>query len=249
MKIVGSSFPDPFHEEIARYPVRFAQPVFFGQSPVLAYSAELASGTGSLLRFDDKFIGVTCLHVLTGYRRKLEEDPAIIFHFGRIQLNPEQYIIAESAELDLVTLDLTSFVGAVGGIDPQNFVSPIRWPPPSVTTDDVFALAGFPGIWRERASLGYLRFYSFSSGTISVYSIGEQHFIMRLYEEEAQAVVNYDLVLGSIGGLSGGPVFVWRRTPILFPELVGFIMEYQDIYDLLYIRRATCLDSTGRFLV
>jgi len=249
MKIVGSNFPDPFYEELARLLVRYAQPVFFGQSPVLAYSAELSSGTGSLVRFGDKFVGVTCHHVLAGYRRQREEDPAIIFHFGRLQLDPEQYVIAESLELDLVTFDLTSFMGTVEGMSPQNFIDPIRWPPEAFTTEDVFAFAGFPGIWREQVSRGYLRFYSFSSGAGPVDTIGEQHLMIHLHEEECLAVVNDGRVLGSMGGLSGGPVFVWRSTPILFHELVGFMMEYQENYDLLYVRRATCLDSAGGFLI
>jgi hypothetical protein len=248
MRIEGSSFRDPFHEQIARYAVRFAQPVFFGQSPVAAYSATLASGTGSLLRFADKFVGVTCHHVLASYRKQREADPATIFHFGEIQINPEQYIIAENAHLDLVTFDLTSFVGTVEQMTPHKFVDPIRWPPAALTTDDVIAFAGFPGIWREQVSRGYLRFYSFSSGASPVETIGDQHLVTRIEAEQCVAAIRNGFVLGSLGGLSGGPVFVWRTTPILFPELIGFAIEYQESLDLLYIRRATCLDGAGGIL-
>jgi len=36
--------------------------------------------------------------------------------------------------------------------------------------------------------------------------------------------------------MSGGPVFVWRRGLIVNAELIGFIVEYQQNIDLLYMR-------------
>jgi hypothetical protein len=241
----GSSFLSPFDEQITKYALRFAQPVFFGQSPAAAYSASLASGTGTLIRLGEKFIGVTCHHVLDGYRARRQLDPQTVFHFGRIEFDPERYLIAENRGIDLVTLDLTSFVGKVEEMTALNFVDPIRWPPSSITTDDVIAFAGFPGIWREQVSLAYLRFYSFSSGASPVSALGERHLMTRIEPEECVAAIRGGLVMGSLGGLSGGPVFVWRTGPILVAELIGFAIEYQETLDLLYIRRAVCLESDG----
>ena len=245
MRVAGSTFTNPFDEGLSTYAIRFAQPVFFGQSPAAAYSATLASGTGSLIRFGEKFIGITCHHVLSAYRTRRRVDPQTVFHFGRINFDPEHYLIAENAKLDLVTLDLTSFVGKVNELTAVSFVDPIRWPPGPVVTDDVIAFAGFPGIWREQVSLGYLRFYAFSSGAGPVSSIGDQHLVTRIEFEECVAAIRDGLVMGSIGGLSGAPVFVWRSKPILFAELVGFVTEYQESLDLLYVRRANCLQIDG----
>ncbi len=172
-----------------------------------------------------------------------------MFHFGRVDFDPEEYIIAEDAQLDSVTFDLTEFVGRVEELTPLSFVEPIRWPPATVASDDVIAFAGFPGVWREQLSEGHLRFYSFSSGASPVSAIGDLHLVTRIEAEECVAAIRGGLVLGSLGGLSGGPVFVWRTAPILFAELVGFAMEYQETLDLLYIRRATCLDRAGRLTV
>lgn len=245
MSVEGSRLINPFNEEVATYAIRFAQPVFFGQSPAAAYSATLASGTGSLIRFGEKFIGITCYHVLHAYRARRQAEPQSVFHFGRINLDPEHYLIAENSKLDLVTLDLTSFVGKVDELTEVSFVDPIRWPPGPVVTDDVIAFAGFPGIWREQVSLGYLRFYTFSSGASPVSSIGDQHLVTRIEFEECVAAIRGGLVMGSIGGLSGGPVFVWRSKPVLFAELIGFVTEYQENLDLLYVRRANCLQVDG----
>ena len=47
--------------------------------------------------------------------------------------------------------------------------------------------------------------------------------------------------------MSGGPVFVWRETGVLLAEIVGFIYEYQESLDLLFIRTANVLRNYGRF--
>jgi hypothetical protein len=245
VSVEGSRFTNRFNEELTTYAIRFAQPVFFGQSPLAAYSATLSNGTGSLIRFGEKFIGITCHHVLDAYRTRRQVDPQTVFHFGRIDFDPEHYLIAENPKLDLVTLDLTSFVGKVNELTAVSFLDPIRWPPGPVVTDDVIAFAGFPGIWREQVSLGYLRFYAFSSGASPVSSIGDQHLVTRIQLEECVAAIRGALVMGSIGGLSGGPVFVWRTKPILIAELIGFVTQYQEDLDLLYVRRANCLQVDG----
>jgi hypothetical protein len=41
-------------------------------------------------------------------------------------------------------------------------------------------------------------------------------------------------------------VFVWRKTPILVAELVGFIYEYQESLDLMFVRSATVIRDDGR---
>ena len=63
--------------------------------------------------------------------------------------------------------------------------------------------------------------------------------------EECSVQINHGLVLGSLGGMSGGPVFAWRIKPILRAELVGFIYEYHEGFDLLGIRDAAALKRDG----
>jgi hypothetical protein len=53
-------------------------------------------------------------------------------------------------------------------------------------------------------------------------------------------------VFGFLGGLSGGPVFAWRKTPVLVAELVGFIYEYQESLDLMFVRSAAVIREDGR---
>jgi hypothetical protein len=53
--------------------------------------------------------------------------------------------------------------------------------------------------------------------------------------------------MGSLGGLSGGPVLAWRKTPILIAELVGFIYKYHDGFDLMYVRAAKVIRQDATF--
>jgi hypothetical protein len=245
MKVEGSSLNSEFNEQLSRYAVRLAQPVFFGESPNAAYSSRLASGSGCFVRMDDKVFGVTCHHVVAEYRKRQGAVDSQFFQFGPVRFQPEDHILSESATLDLATFDLTSYVSALqNGIDPAKCIEPARWPPELVSGDDVLALAGFPGIWRDQLDCGYLRFYSFSSGATGVHSVGESHLVTRINIDDCLVAINDGLVLGSLGGLSG-PVFAWRKTPVLFAELVGFVLEYQESFDLLYIRLASCLSRTG----
>jgi hypothetical protein len=246
--VINGTFANPFFDEISSYPVRFAQPVFFGDSPASSYSASLANGTMSLLKFDGLFLGVTCQHVLAGYRNGLTTREDIVFQIGHAQLDPLQYLKCEDRELDLATFDLTPFVGRVEQMNEANFVEPPSWPPSDISEDDVICLAGFPGIWREQLNLGYLRFFSFSSGASGVSSVGENHFVTRIEVEQCVVAINEGKVVGSLGGLSGGPVFCWRKSGLLRAEIVGFIYEYQENLDLLYVRAAKVLNRDGTFI-
>ncbi len=70
----------------------------------------------------------------------------------------------------------------------------------------------------------------------------------RIDVEQCVSQFNNGVVMGSLGGLSGGPVFVWRKEPILIAELVGFICEYQHTLDLMYIRLANVIREDGTFI-
>jgi len=241
------SFANPFFDEITTYALRFATPVFFGESPYSSYAASLRNGTATLLRLQDRFLGVTCQHVLEEYRqfRAIQEA---IFQLGPVRTDPEKYLVSEDRNWDLAIVDLTTFVGKVRDLTEANFVQPAVWPPQDVSEQDVLCLAGFPGIWREQKDLGHLRFYSFSSGTGEVLSVGDDKIVTTIQIQNCITQINNGKVLGSLGGLSGGPVFVWRKTPILVAELVGFIYEYQEKLDLMFVRAAKVIREDGTFI-
>jgi hypothetical protein len=240
------SFDKPFFDQMAKYPIRFSIPVFFGESPILPYAASLRNGTGSLIKLGGKYLGVTCEHVISRYRTV--RDSKTVFQFGLLAIDPEEQLISESCEYDLAVFDLTRFVGHHEDFTAARFVEPTIWPPRDVSRDDVICLGGFPGIWREQITLRHLRFYSFSSGASQVHSVGQHHLMTRIEVEQCINQFNNGVVMGSLAGLSGGPVFAWRREPILTAELVGFVCEYQGKLDLMYVRLANVLREDGTLI-
>ncbi len=113
----------------------------------------------------------------------------------------------------------------------------------------MIAFAGFPGFWREQPGIAHLRFFSYSSGAGEIYSIREDYFYTRTDLDKCIIEINHGKVLGSLGGLSGGPVFTWRKlSEITYAEVTGFIIEYQSNLDLLFIRSANVLNRNGTFI-
>jgi hypothetical protein len=231
------SFDSPFIDEISKYPVRFAAPVFFGESPHRSLAASLQNGTATLLKLEGRFLAITCQHVVEGFRRRASAGETF-FQVAHARLNPEEHLIDENVALDLAVLDITPFVDRAPHLTEANFASAPTWPPRQVSAEDVICMAGFPGVWREQIDEGYLRFYSFSSGAAEVVSVRDSQLATTVQIEQCINQLNHGLVLGSLGGLSGGPVFAWRKTPVLHAELIGFIYEYQETFDLMLVRLA-----------
>jgi hypothetical protein len=240
----GHSFHNPLFNQLARYAGRFAQPVYYADPGAEGHAA-FKNGSGFFVRLARCTVAVTCHHVLSDYRRR-RSAVGSSFEFGRLSIDPEQYVLAESQYLDLVTLDVSGLVGRPGGVDPAWCVDPYRWPPGDVDSDDVLAFAGFPGLGREQVDPDYFRFHAFSAGTTAVASKGgPDHLYTQIdLEHSIMSGVRPDIA-EDLGGVSGGPLFVWRKTPILIPELVGVVIEYQAGLDLLYVRRAACLRDDG----
>jgi hypothetical protein len=246
MKYEGEKFSEPFFEVMSEYPTKFAHPVYLGESPHDSETAALSSGTGVFLRLDGKLVGVTCQHVLESFREKRKDDSRAIFAFGRLVVEPDELLLDESKELDLVTFDFSSLSGRLP--DQGRTVEPAQWPPGEITLDDAVAFAGFPGNWREQPARGELTFRSFASGASPIRGLHHTYFYVRLELESAIRAGTGRPDLGPLGGLSGAPVFVWRRGPVLSTELVGFVKEYSKDLDLFYVRRSSCIAPDGTLI-
>jgi hypothetical protein len=81
-----------------------------------------------------------------------------------------------------------------------------------------------------------------------VQAAGEEHFVVRIQPEDGIVTVDIGKKWGSPGGMSGGPVFCWRQSgSLLLAEFVGFITEYQEKLDLMYVRAARVINRDGAF--
>jgi hypothetical protein len=186
---------------------------------------------------------VTCHHVLRSFRERRNTEGGLRFQFGPVRVEPDEYLIAEDRDLDLVTLDVSRHFER--GIPSTICIAPPAWPPDDIGPDDVLALAGFPGNGRDQLEIDYLRFHAFSAGTTEGLSRGPTHLYTRIALPESLIAGERPNIADDLGGMSGGAVFVWRRGAILTAELVGVIIEYQANLDLMYVRRASCLSIDG----
>jgi hypothetical protein len=223
-------------------------PRVLGSRPLRIYDLEVNSGTGCLLRLHDRYFGVTCHHVLAAYRERRATLGADFFYFGEAPIDPEALLIDESERLDLVMFDLSTVVGLGERLMPVNLYEPRVWPPGEVAEQDIISFVGFPGEWRQQPGRSDLEFSSFTQSATYIESVGDEHLCAHVALEESMYLVRTREAAGFAGGLSGSPVFVLRNSLILTFELVGFIYEYQSTFDLLYIRRARCIDIDGKLL-
>jgi hypothetical protein len=83
----------------------------------------------------------------------------------------------------------------------------------------------------------------FSHGAALVHSVSGSRFATRLELDRVERIL-WLKDLTNIGGMSGGPVFRWRKTK-LEAQLVGIIFEYQDSLDVMYARSTSVILSGG----
>lgn len=244
MEHQGLNLRNSLFEQLARYPGQFAQPVFFAD-PAAEGHAAFKNGSGFFVRLRERTVGVTCHHVLADYRKRRGSSLSPSFQFGRTRFEPEERLIAESRELDLAILDVSALVDARNGIESASCIVPGTWPPGDLSSDDILALAGFPGIGRQHITPDYFRFHLLSVGTTEIASLGSTHLMTRIELEKCISSGVLPHVTEDLGGMSGGPVFVWRKGLLVTAELVGVMYEYQSSLDLMCVRRLNCIRPDG----
>jgi hypothetical protein len=239
----------PLGQEMARFPLRFAQPVFFGDRPQKDKLQKVRNGTATLLNLNGRPIALTCSHVFQGYRGFHGDDPNTVFQIGALEFNPLDRIIDESASVDLVTIDLQGLdLDELRRDEPISceFFTPARWPAENIKEDDFVAFGGFPGSWRQNPSSGVLVFDSWSAGATPVSSVSAGYFVCQFEREYWVESLKQrgceGLGLRELGGLSGSPAFVHRS---LYFELVGIAYEFSEDFDLMYARPVSLLRQDG----
>ncbi|TET99699.1 MAG: hypothetical protein E3J23_04250 [Candidatus Stahlbacteria bacterium] len=237
----------PLGKEMTKFPMRFAAPVFFGESPAVSKKSKISNGTASLINFGNGNLAITCYHVLSPFKEQIESRQDSIFQIGNLKFNPLDQIIAESEELDIVTISLTpeqaKEISAGGEIGSLFFMPPF-WPPNSVNEKDFVAFGGFPGRWRQHLSSNEIMFDTYSSGACGVASVTDEYIVCQF--EREYWVVTLDLhnkeELYDISGLSGGPVFIKRS---LHWEFIGIIYQFSQEFELMYIRPSKFIGEDG----
>lgn len=232
--------------EMAKFPVRFCKPVYFGAPPSREHPGAVNNGTATLLNFRNKLLAITCHHVIDAYRRKLADNRNCFFAIANCHFNPLSQIVAEDDVADVAVIRITTTQATVitrnsNGIG-EAFFPLNAWPPDTVKVGDFVAYAGFPGDLREHISFDGLTFGSYSSGACRV---TDQHadYLTCEFERENWVKNFSEREPESLGGLSGGPAFVIRHSTagIISYEFAGVIYRMHESTESLYIRQASAL--------
>ncbi len=232
--------------EMAKFPVHFCKPAYFGAPPSRERSAAINNGTATLLNFRGTLLAITCHHVIEGYRRKLADNRDCFFAIADCRFDPLLQIIAEDNVTDAAVMRMTAEQAAVitrnsNGIG-EAFYSLNAWSPKPVKVGDFVAYAGFPGNLRERVSFDGISFGSYSSGACRV---TDQHadYLTCEFEREYWIENFVEREPKDLGGLSGGPTFVIRHSAagIISYEFAGVIYRMHESTESLYIREARAI--------
>jgi len=233
----------PLGDQLSKFPMRFAAGVFIGPTR-RSLPLKPNNGTATLLRLDGRPLAVTCAHVVRNFReRPPASEPG--FWIGSLQIDPLERLLSHNSDLDLAVLDLTGLdLSAISDHEiGSSFVVPFEWPSQRVKVGDFICFGGFPGVWREHRHNDEVVFQSFSVGASEVTAVGEDYMVCQLDREYwVGSRGKRGLDLHEFGGMSGGPALIWRG---LRADLAGFIYEYSDTLDLLYIRSAHVLALDG----
>jgi hypothetical protein len=244
----------PLSIEMTKFPLLFATAVSFEYLTDVNSVHTVNNGTVTLVDLGSGQMAITCSHVLDEYRKRLKANNKFVFRIGNTVLNPLEYLIDESPELDLATIDLREInikEISLGKEIGTSFFRPETWPPDDVNVGDFISFGGFPGKWKEHTSSGDLIFDSFSSGATEISSINDEYFICQF--EREYWVESLDIKNGKdlreLGGLSGGPVFLIRgNNGIMYYEFVGIVYQFSEGFDLLRIRSTKFINRDGSIL-
>lgn len=229
--------------EMAKFPVRFCKPVYFGAPPSREHPAAINNGTATLLDGRGTLLAITCHHVIEGYRRKLADDRNCFFAIADCHFDPLPQLVAEDPAIDVAVLKITPKQAAVikrnsNGIG-EAFYPLNAWPPAPVKVGDFLAYAGFPGDLRERVTFDGISFGSYSSGACRVTDVYADYLTCE-FEREFWIQNFVERQPETLGGLSGGPAFVIRHSAagVICYEFAGIIFKMHESTESLYIRQA-----------
>ncbi len=113
---------------------------------------------------------------------------------------------------------------------------------------DFVAYGGFPGDLRQISSFDELIFGTYSSGACRVTDLHSDYLTCE-FEREYWVEHFSEAEPESLGGLSGGPVFVIRYSPsdVVSYEFAGLIYRMHEPTESLYIRQAQAIPLGWEF--
>ncbi len=239
-----------FGRELNKFPLLFAKAAFFGQRPSPKKPTEIKNGTIALIDLGKGPMGITCQHVIEGYREDRNNFEEVIFNIGNVELDPIAQLLDENAKIDLALIELTEnqiMEITSGGEIGSSVIKPNKWPPEPPDKDKFVMFGGFPGSLRKVESFNEIVFSSWSSGASRIDSVSENRFISTFEREYwiSSFGKEHHMGLHDLGGMSGGPAFIDRG---LYFEFVGILSDYEENYDAVFFASVQSITQNGEII-
>jgi hypothetical protein len=190
-------------------------------------------------------LAVTNWHVIDKFRELRKESSTTIFQVGNLKIDPENYIIDENINKDLVTLNLNNF-------DEKNFqatyCSVDSWPPPRAQENDIVVFSGYPGNYVNRTNLPEITFDSVQYFEL-VKKVSDDRLVLHRNLERCLLIPKARNMngLGKLGGFSGSLVLKVdqsKKISSLIP--VAIIYQGIDNWQIQHARHLDVIDHFGK---
>lgn len=242
----------PFGHELARFPLRFCKPAFFGIWPRRRGALAINNGSASLITRGEQHFAITCHHVLEGFRSKCAESDRAFFQIGNCRLDPLAQLAGESETPDVALIELTAaqaeeITRDANGIG-EAFLRIEEARPEVVPEGSGIAFGGFPGDLRLQPRAVAFNFGSYSCGATPVTASHEGYLVCQ-FERAEWIRQGFEPEPATIGGISGCPALRIRHSEagIISHSFAGVVCEYSPALDLLYVAQASAIHDMMRW--
>lgn len=235
----------PLGKSLGEFPLRFSVAALIADCSFS--DGHLNNGTATLLALGCGKLAITCSHVLDKYREIRESGRKAIFQIGNVRLDPTEQLIDEDSRADLATISMSEGQASAlmknEGMGAQ-FFHPRTWPPEPVKENDVLALGGFPGKWREVVAPRALDFNGYGIGATAATSVTEEKIVCQferhrwVWSSKRGGLRKIE----EIGGMSGGPAFVLRPLHL---DFAGIMYQFNPSFELMFLRPARIINGDG----
>jgi hypothetical protein len=199
------------------------------------------NGTLTVIRSGVKQLGVTADHVYEQYLIDKDRLEDFGCQFGGATADPDSWLIDRNQKADLATFQIPDVLLGLANLHPTY---PAQWPTEQAREREAVIYGGYPGSLREEK--GPTIETPFETLASAVATVSERHMGLQLDMASLHWPFHGgEKINAALGGLSGGGVYRVIENPVEHVELIGFIYEHNETFDLIFARHAKFIGADG----
>ena len=219
-------------------------PIFWYDPQAPQGSRIINNGTMFFLRLPKALIGITAEHVYQSYIDAVNKNATIRCRLHSLEFDFCSRLLDRSKELDLATFNIIeedlSKLNQVAHTPPQD------WPPSPIQKGKGVIFVGYPRIYREEKDMRVF-WTTYSAETVA--QVVATNRIVVQFEREYQ-VSRRDKEAAPpnvwLGGLSGCPLFGLWESPIVYLQIAGVGLEFNETLEIARFAPINYIQIDGR---